>query len=155
VLTGDRERTKVGVGLQMTLPGVPMGWMGDEIGVGGTTCGEDSRRPMPWDREGEWDNDLLAWYRECIRLRRGSDALAVGSMRWLHVGPDVVVYLRETATDRVLCCASRASHAAVQLSMESLECSQVSTLLGVAPQLVDGRLVLPAVGPGFHAWQLD
>ena len=154
VLTGDRDRTKVGVGLQMTLPGVPMVWMGDEIGVGGTTCGEDSRRPMPWDREGEWDNDLLAWYRECIRLRRGSQALATGSMRWLHVGPDVVVYLRETDGDRVLCCASRASHAAVQLSVESLECSRVNTLLGAAPQLVDGRLVLPAVGPGFHVWQL-
>jgi alpha-glucosidase len=155
VLTGDRERTKVGVGLQMTLPGVPMVWMGDEIAVGGTTSGEDSRRPMPWDRKGEWDEDLHSWYRECIRLRRGSDALAAGSMRWLHVGPDVVVYLRETASDRVLCCASRSSHAAVQITVDSLRCSRVTTLLGTPPQLVEGRLVLPAVGPGFHAWQLD
>ncbi|NBO06516.1 MAG: hypothetical protein EBV17_05695, partial [Actinobacteria bacterium] len=53
VLTGSRDRTKVGVGLQMTLPGVPMVWMGDELGIGGATCGEDSRRPMPWDREAE------------------------------------------------------------------------------------------------------
>lgn len=155
VLTGNRERTKVGVGLQMTLPGVPMVWMGDEIAVGGTTSGEDSRRPMPWDRKGEWDEDLHSWYRECIRLRRGSDALAAGSMRWLHVGPDVVVYLRETASDRVLCCASRSSHAAVQITVDSLRCSRVTTLLGTPPQLVEGRLVLPAVGPGFHAWQLD
>ena len=153
-LTGDRERTKVGVGLQMTLPGVPMVWMGDELGIGGATCGEDSRRPMPWDREAEWDTTLLGWYRECIRLRRGSDALAHGSMQWLHVGPDVVVYLRETATDRLLCCAARATHAAVQLPVESLQCSRVETLLGVAPQLVENRLVLPASGPAFHVWKL-
>jgi len=153
-LAGDRERTKVGVGLQMTLPGVPMVWMGDEIGVGGTSCGEDSRRPMPWNREHEWDGDLLAWYRDCIRLRRGSDALAVGSLRWLHVGTDVVVYLRETSQDRLLCCAARAPHAAVQLPIDALGCSQVQTLLGLAPQIVEDRLVLPASGPAFHVWQL-
>lgn len=154
VLTGSRERTKVGVGLQMTLPGVPMVWMGDEIGVGGTTCGEDSRRPMPWDRSAEWDNDLLSWYRECVRMRRGSDALAEGSLRWLHVGPEMVVYLRETSSDRLLCCASRASHAAVQIPMGALQCSRVETLLGSSPQLVEDRLVLPAVGPAFHVWRL-
>jgi alpha-glucosidase len=138
----------------MTLPGVPMVWMGDEIGVGGTSCGEDSRRPMPWNREHEWDVDLLAWYRDCIRLRRGSDALAVGSLRWLHVGADVVVYLRETSQDRLLCCAARAPHAAVQLPVDALGCSQVQTLLGLAPQIVEDRLVLPASGPAFHVWQL-
>ena len=109
---------------------------------------------MPWDRETEWDTDLLAWYRECIRLRRGSDALARGSLQWLHVGSEVVVYLRETTSDRLLCCASRATHAAVQLPVDALQCERVDTLLGVAPQLVDGRLVLPASGPAFHIWKL-
>lgn len=153
-VTGDRATTKVGVGLQMTLPGVPMVWMGDEIGVGGVTCGEDARRPMPWDRGEQWDDELLSWYRACIRLRRASGALATGSMRWLHVGPDVVAYVRETAHDRVLCCASRAPHAAVQLPTGSLGFSKVGTLLGESPQIVGDRLVLPAVGPAFHAWRL-
>lgn len=155
VLTGDVGRTKVGVGLQMTLPGVPMVWMGDEIGMGGVSCGEDSRRPMQWDDESGWDNELLGWYRQCIALRRSSDALAVGSLRWLHVGADVVVYLRETADDRLLCCASRAVHAAVQLPSAVLQCERISTVLGESITLLGDRVVLPSGGPAFHAWRLD
>jgi alpha-glucosidase len=155
VLTGDVGRTKVGVGLQMTLPGVPMVWMGDEIGMGGVSCGEDSRRPMQWDDESGWDNELLGWYRQCIALRRSSDALAIGSLRWLHVGVDVVVYLRETADDRLLCCASRAVHAAVQLPSAVLQCERISTVLGESMTLLGDRVVLPSGGPAFHVWRLD
>jgi alpha-glucosidase len=155
VLTGDRARTKVGVGLQMTLPGVPMVWMGDEIALGGTTCGEDSRRPMPWGREEEWDGDLFEWYSRCIALRRASDALATGSLRWVHVGTDVVAYLRETTNDRILCLAARAVHAPVQIAAEDLGCERMSTLVGADPTVIDGRVVLPAGGPAFHAWRLD
>ena len=154
-LAGDRGRAKVGVGLQMTLPGVPMVWMGDEIGLGGVTCGEDSRRPMPWSNEATWDNDMFEWYRQCIAIRRSSDALAVGSLRWLHIGSDVVVYLRETAEDRVLCCASRSVHAPVQLPIAALQCERIETVLGETPTLLGDRIVLPANGPAFHAWRLE
>ena len=41
--------TRSGIGLQMTLPGVPMVFAGDEIGLEGA-WGEDARRTMPWDR---------------------------------------------------------------------------------------------------------
>ena len=43
-----------GVGLQMTLPGVPMVFAGDELGLEGA-WGEDARRTMPWDRPESWD----------------------------------------------------------------------------------------------------
>ena len=155
VLTGDRGRTKVGVGLQMTLPGVPMVWMGDEIGLGGTSCGEDSRRPMPWEREDEWDHDLLAWYTRCIGLRRASDALATGSLRWVHVGADSVAYLRETAHERLLCCAIRSNGAAIQVPADELDCERMTTLIGENVAVVDGRVVLPAGGPAFHVWRLS
>jgi alpha-glucosidase len=154
-LVGDRAKTKVGVGLQMTMPGVPMVWMGDEIGMGGVTCGEDSRRPMPWETESSWDNDLFEWYRRCISIRRSSDALAAGSLRWLHVGSDVVVYLRETTDDRLLCCASRAVHAPVQLPAAALQCDKILTVLGEPPTSLDGRIVLPAGGPAFNVWRLE
>jgi len=130
-------------------------WMGDEVGMGGVTCGEDSRRPMPWENEASWDNDLFEWYRQCIAIRRSSDALAVGSLRWLHVGADVVVYLRETPEDRLLCCASRAVHAAVQLPTEALLCERIVTVLGDSVTLLEDRIVLPADGPSFHVWRLE
>ena len=54
--------TLVGIGLQMTTPGVPMVFAGDELGLEGD-WGEDARRTMPWDRPESWDADLLASYR--------------------------------------------------------------------------------------------
>ena len=47
-VAGSRELQEVGIGLQLTLPGVPMVFAGDELGLEGA-WGEDARRTMPWD----------------------------------------------------------------------------------------------------------
>jgi len=96
----------VGLGLQMTTPGVPMIYAGDELGLEGE-WGEDGRRPMPWSRPETWDTVTLERYRALAALRRSSDALARGGIRYVHVSDDTVAYLRETREERVLCCASR------------------------------------------------
>ncbi|MGH3769171.1 MAG: glycoside hydrolase family 13 protein, partial [Pseudonocardiaceae bacterium] len=54
---------EVAAGLMHTLPGIPMIFAGDEIGMTGT-WGEDSRQPMPWDQRDNWDLDTLRRYRE-------------------------------------------------------------------------------------------
>ena len=54
VVSGSRERHVVGIGLQMTTPGVPMVFAGDELGLEGA-WGEDARRTMPWDQPETWD----------------------------------------------------------------------------------------------------
>ena len=46
-IAGTPRAALVGVGLQMTLPGVPMVFAGDELGLEGQ-WGEDARRTMPW-----------------------------------------------------------------------------------------------------------
>ena len=53
-VVGSPELVQVAVGLQMTLPGVPMVYAGDELGVPGRWA-EDGRRPMPWQRPESWD----------------------------------------------------------------------------------------------------
>ena len=68
-IAGSRERHVVGVGLQMTTPGVPMVFAGDEIGLEGD-WGEDARRTMPWSHPQSWDTELLEAYRGLIALRR-------------------------------------------------------------------------------------
>ena len=65
-VAGSRERQLVGVGLQMTTPGVPMVFAGDEIGLEGE-WGEDARRTMPWARPETWDHELLDGYRRADR----------------------------------------------------------------------------------------
>jgi alpha-glucosidase len=144
-VAGSRERQLVGIGLQMTTPGVPMVFAGAELGLEGAS-GYDSRRTMPWDHPELWDERLLAEYRRLIALRRSSDALARGGMRYVHADDDAIVYLRETRAERLLCLAARASHEPISLPFTGLE-----TLYGADAR--DG--VLPAEGPAFHVWRIE
>jgi alpha-glucosidase len=143
-VAGSRARQLVGVGLQMTTPGVPMVFAGDEIGLEGE-WGEDARRTMPWDRIDTWDGTLFEEFRTLIALRRSSDALARGGIRYLHVSDDAIAYLRESRTERLLCLAARARHEPVATPFARLE-----TLYGEDAR--DG--VLPADGPAFHVWRI-
>ena len=116
VVSGSRERHVVGIGLQMTTPGVPMVFAGDEVGLEGA-WGEDARRTMPWDRPETWDAELLEAYRTLIGLRGSSRALARGGIRFAHVGTDAIAYLRETRDERLLCLAVRAATDDVRLPL--------------------------------------
>jgi alpha-glucosidase len=140
----SRAAHVVGIGLQMTTPGVPMVFAGDELGLEGA-WGEDARRTMPWDRPDDWDSELLDSYRRLISLRRTSRALQRGGIRYAHVSADAIAYLRETSDERLLCLAARAPHAPIHVPFRSLE-----TLHG--DDAVDG--VLPEGGPAFHVWRI-
>ncbi len=140
-MAGSEERQLVGVGLQMTTPGVPMLFAGDELGLEGE-WGEDARRTMPWD---EPLPPLFEQYRRLIALRRSSAALARGSLRYAYVDGDVIAYVRETRDERLLCLASRAQHEPLRLPLTADE-----TLYGDDPE--DGAF--PADGPSFHVWRL-
>ncbi|MBA3366115.1 MAG: glycoside hydrolase family 13 protein [Actinobacteria bacterium] len=152
-VTGSRERQVVGVGLQMTTPGVPMVFAGAEIGLEGE-WGEDARRTMPWDRPELWDRSLLDHYRGLVALRRSSAALARGGIRYAHVGRDAVAYLRETGAERLLCLASRDAHEPVRLSLAALGCGELEPVIGDGPGYTGGDVILPADGPSFHVWRL-
>jgi alpha-glucosidase len=140
-MAGSEERQLVGIGLQMTTPGVPMLFAGDELGMEGE-WGEDARRTIQWD---EPLPPLFDEYRRLIALRRTHDALARGGLRYAYVDEDVIAYVRETPQERLLCLASRAPHEPIRLPVRAEE-----TLYGDDPE--DDRF--PADGPSFHVWRL-
>ena len=143
-IAGTADRHLVGVGLQMTLPGVPMLFAGDELGLEGA-WGEDARRTMPWSKSETWDHAFLDEVRALVALRRSSETLARGGLRYLHVSADAISFLRETRDERLLVLAARAPHDAISIPFTSLE-----TLYGQdAP-----NGVLPADGPAFHVWRI-
>ncbi len=153
-VAGSTERQIVGIGLQMTTPGVPMIFAGDEIGLEGE-WGEDARRTMPWSRPETWDVQLLEAYRRLISLRRESTALTRGGIRYAHVSADVIAYLREASGETVFCLASRAASSPVRLSLAALGGTQLETLFGDDATVEDGDAVLPADGPAFHIWRVQ
>jgi alpha-glucosidase len=138
----------------MTSPGVPTIFAGDELGLEGA-WGEDGRRTMPWDRRDTWDDDLHAAYRRLVALRRSHEALARGGLRFAYVDDDVIAYVRETRSERLLCLASRAEHGPVRLSLAALGCRGLDTLYGEPAEVESGDAILPAAGPSFHVWRLN
>ena len=80
---------------------------GDEIGLEGV-LGEDSRRPMPWHRREQWDEQTLATYAALASARAAHPALVHGGLRWAHVDEDCLAFLREHPDGDVLVVARRA-----------------------------------------------
>jgi alpha-glucosidase len=152
-IVGDGGRAEVALGLQMTLPGVPMVFAGDELGLDGCN-GEDGRRPMPWHRAGAWDRARLGRYRDLIALRRKHETLRRGGLRWAHADADSVTFLRETEAETLLVHARRASGGAVVLP--DLAPVAAENVYGGASVdvLPDGSARLPSDGPTFQVWRI-
>lgn len=148
-----RARHLVGLALQMTMPGVPAVFAGDEIGLTGVD-GEHSRSPFPWARPGEWDEPTLAAYRRWIALRHAHVALRRGGLRWVDVGDDSMTYLREHPDERLLVHVARGRHTAVRLPLVALGARGVETLEGEPAVTEGGVLELPAGGPAAHVSRL-
>jgi alpha-glucosidase len=140
-----REHHHLGVALLMTLPGLPMIFAGDEVGVEGVHS-EDARRPFPWD-ENTWDRGTYELYRSLIALRRSHPALRSGGLRWLYCGDDVVVYERALADESLLIQVSRSHHAPLSSPVAA------EGLLG-GQDLAPGA-PMPADGPAFHVWRVS
>jgi len=65
--------------MQMTWPGAPTVYYGDEAGLCGWTD-PDNRRTYPWGHE---DAQMLSFHREIIAIHRQSSALRLGSIKML------------------------------------------------------------------------
>jgi len=79
---GDKPALRLATLFQMTFPGAPCIYYGDEIGMEGGHD-PDSRRAFPWD-ETRWDRDMLALFRRAIALRHDHPVLRRGCYLRLH-----------------------------------------------------------------------
>lgn len=154
VVGGDAAVHRVAVGLQFALPGVPMVFAGDELGLEGVN-GEDARRTMPWHRRESWDTRTLEAYGAAARVRRDHVALRRGGLRWAYVDADTIAWLREHPDGDVLAVARRAGGRAFTLPLGDL-----AHLLGSEPGGVDvaagpdGVEVPASDGPRFDLWSV-
>ncbi len=148
------QHQRVGVGLLATLPGVPMVFAGDEVGVGGATS-DAGRQPFPWD-ESTWDHELLATYRALIALRRSVGALRRGGMRYAAASDEAIAFVRETADETVLVLASRAPHEGLRIGCGDLGLTGTAERLYGEGELsvAAGIVTLPGDGPAFNVWRI-
>jgi 4-alpha-glucanotransferase len=85
-----RERLRLAVAFQMTYPGAPSIYYGDEAGMEGFRD-PFNRRTYPWGRE---DQDLLAFFRDLGSLRASTPVLRTGHYETLEAEGDRISFRR-------------------------------------------------------------
>lgn len=76
--------------IQMTWPGAPTIYYGDEAGVCGFTD-PDNRRTYPWGHE---DQELIQFHREMIRIHKENQELLTGSLKYIDHDYNIISYGR-------------------------------------------------------------
>lgn len=84
--------------MQMTWPGAPTLYYGDEAGVCGFTD-PDNRRTYPWGKE---DKSLLKFYKMAIALHKKYPVLKTGSVKFLLNDYNLIAYGRFSRDEKIV-----------------------------------------------------
>ena len=94
----DKALFRLGVMIQMTWPGAPTIYYGDEAGLCGWTD-PDNRRTYPWGRE---DNELIEFHRQLIRIHKDYQVFKTGSIMFLKGQYKLIGYGRFDENDKIV-----------------------------------------------------
>lgn len=94
----DKGILREAVLMQMTWPGAPTIYYGDEAGMCGWTD-PDNRRTYPWGHE---DKRLIQYHKDLIQIHKKSEALMHGSIKFLGGGYKTLYYGRFTDTEKII-----------------------------------------------------
>lgn len=84
--------------MQMTWPGAPTIYYGDEAGVCGFTD-PDNRRTYPWGRE---DKELIQFHKDMIRIHKENPSLIKGSLKFIANDYQQLAYGRFTEKEKIM-----------------------------------------------------
>ena len=147
-----KQRLRLAVFFQMTYPGAPTIYYGDEVGMAG---GDDPyiRAPYPWaDEGGKPDEALLGDFQRLTKLRNDHAVLRHGSLDVpLFIDDHVVVLARKDgATWAVTATNNDTQPHTVRVQLpDSLGAAQLSDALGGAPVAVNDHEIEFTVPPLF------
>ena len=94
----DKAVMREAIVMQMTWPGAPTLYYGDEAGAVGFTD-PDNRRTYPWGQE---DVELIEFYRKMIQIHKAYPALIHGSLKFLECQWNSISYARFTPYEQVV-----------------------------------------------------
>ena len=94
---GDTDRFETAVVFQMTFPGMPCVFFGDEKGMQGVTE-EEYRQKMAWESA----SPLEDFYRRLIRLRKAHPALTEGTFETVKAEGGLYIYRRSCPGESIL-----------------------------------------------------
>ena len=108
------------IGIQMTMPGAPMIYYGDEAGMWGGDD-PDCRKPMVWQElnyenemshpfnkprpsdEVSFNKELYDWYKKLIHIRNENEVLALGDLHFFLIDDanNILGFERTTGDDKI------------------------------------------------------
>lgn len=116
------------VTVQMTWPGAPTVYYGDEAGVCGFTD-PDNRRTYPWGTE---DQEMLNFHKSIIHIHKTSMELKTGSIVRLDAGEGVLAYGRFNRTSASIVVINTNKYLTVsEISLEPLGIPEEARLIRV------------------------
>ena len=92
--------------IQMTWPGAPTIYYGDEAGLCGFTD-PDNRRTYPWGRE---DQELIAYHKAAIKVHKENQEFKTGSIKWMLTDYNMIGYARFTRDNHSLILINNNDH---------------------------------------------
>lgn len=94
----DKAVMREAIVMQMTWPGAPTLYYGDEAGVTGFTD-PDNRRTYPWGHE---DRELIEFYRQMIQIHKKYPVLTHGSLKFLECQWNSISYARFSEEEQMI-----------------------------------------------------
>ena len=150
----EREKQKLIVGIQFTLPGAPQIYYGDEAGMWGGDD-PDCRKPMVWKEfkyetgtthpfglprpadEVKFDKTLFKWYQKIISIRNRNKVLSLGSVDFNYVDDQnrILGFTREYEGKKIFILLNN------NAEKKSISSAKIKSLLNtkVMTDLVSGR----------------
>lgn len=148
IARGDKATLRLATLLQMTYPGAPCIYYGDEIGLRGTKRYDrphrdvDARWPFPWHDTSKWDHELLDYIRSAIALRHAHPALRDGEFHQLDAVGSHYALLRKN------------DHETLVLMLNTDEAAGTVTAQ-VGPHIPNGHSLVTVFGPTGSAVVVD
>jgi len=131
----DRERLRLATVLQMTAPGSPGLYYGDEVGMTGSEE-HGARGAFPWHDPAAWDRAQLDTVQSLAAVRRRHPALRGGGFAVIERTDDGIAFLRSDGRERILVAIDRSPRP-----------SPVSAPRGADPQVIWGVGRVTTDGP--------
>ena len=162
IVQGDKASIRLATFFQMTYPGAPSIYYGDEIGIRGTLDydrqHEDrhARWPMPWQTE-DWDTEMLDYFKQVIQVRHQFPALRRGDFRELYAVENCFVFGRQLESSSLVI-GLNAGEESITISLEhGVTEGQLAPVFGTSETISvhDGKAELTIPGRAGAIWKFQ